>query len=87
LVNPPKFGDYQREELLKEYASLAGIEKYICPHIVRKSGGTELSMQNPKLAQIQLGHKDIKTTYTHYTGPNEKDKQQIDAILNHRRVG
>ena len=43
-------------------------------------------MQNPKLAQIQLGHKDIKTTYTHYTGPNEKDKQQIDVILNHHRV-
>ncbi len=38
-------------------------------------------MQNPKLGQIQLGHKNIKTTLTNYTGPNEKDKQHIDTIL------
>jgi len=71
--------------LLKEYAALAGINKRVSPHIIRKSGGTELSMSNPKLGQIQLGHKNIKTTLTNYTGPNIKDKQNIDRILNPRR--
>ena len=42
-------------------------------------------MKNPKLGQIQLGHKNIKTTLTHYTGPNEKDKERIDDILAPRR--
>ena len=70
--------------ILKEYAAMAGIEKHISPHIFRKSGGTELSMRNPKLGQIQLGHKNIKTTLTNYTGPNTKDKENIDFILNPR---
>ena|GEM_PF-5484045 len=75
--------DYVRK-MLKEYASLAGIKKKIYPHLIRKSAGTELCIQKPKFAQIQLGHKNIKTTLTNYTGPNDNDKQNIDAILNPR---
>jgi len=71
--------------MLKEYAARAGIKKRVTPHIVRKSGGTELSMKNPKLGQIQLGHKSIRTTLTNYTGPNEEDKMQIDEILTPER--
>ena len=67
--------------MLKGYAARAGIDKRITPHIVRKSGGTELSMENPKLGQMQLGHKSIRTTLTNYTGPNEEDKMRIDGIL------
>lgn len=71
--------------MLKEYAALAGVDKRVTPHIVRKSGGTELSMKNPKLGQIQLGHRSIKTTLTNYTGPNEEDKMQINDILTPER--
>ena len=80
-----RIGEDFVRRMLKEYAARAGIKKRISPHIIRKSGGTELSMKNPKLGQIQLGHKNIKTTLTNYTGPNEEDKKNIDIILNPRR--
>ncbi|RLE08955.1 hypothetical protein DRZ78_00065 [Candidatus Aerophobetes bacterium] len=68
-------------DMLKHYATEAGIDKPIYPHLIRKSAGTEIAMINPKLAQIQLGHKSIKTTLDHYTIPNNQDKEQINAIL------
>ncbi len=67
--------------MLKDYALQAGITKPIYPHLLRKSAGTELVMINPKLGQIQLGHKSIKTTLNNYTIPNGQDKEQINAIL------
>jgi len=67
--------------MLKDYASRAGITKRISPHIMRKSGGTELAMKNPKLAQTQLGHRSIRTTLTNYTCPNDDDKKRINDIL------
>lgn len=72
--------DYVRH-MLKDYAARAGIDKPIYPHLMRKSAGTELCLEKPKLAQIQLGHKNIKTTLTNYTGPNEDDKKHIETIL------
>ena len=67
--------------MLKHYAAEAGIDKPIYPHLIRKSAGTELAMVNPKLGQIQLGHKSIKTTLDHYTIPNDADKERINSIL------
>ena len=67
--------------MLKRYAAEAGIDKPIYPHLIRKSAGTEIAMINPKLAQIQLGHKSIKTTLDHYTIPNDADKERINSIL------
>ncbi|MDD3494138.1 MAG: tyrosine-type recombinase/integrase, partial [Candidatus Thermoplasmatota archaeon] len=67
--------------MLKDYAERAGIEKPIYPHMMRKSGGTELTMNNPKLGQIHLGHKSIRTTLDHYSMPDDQDKETINAVI------
>lgn len=67
--------------MLKDYASRAGINKRITCHLMRKSGGTELAMKNPKLAQGQLGHKSPLITLKHYVCPNDDDKRRINDIL------
>ena len=76
-----QFRNYYRILGVDRYASRAGINKRITCHIMRKSGGTELAMENPKLAQAQLGHKSIRTTLTNYTCPNDDDKKRINDIL------
>lgn len=74
----PKF----MQRLVKEYAVRAGITKRVFPYLFRKSGGTEIAMKNPKLAQIQLGHSSVKTTLTNYVIPNKEDKKTIEQYLN-----
>ncbi len=72
---------YWFSNTVKYYAACAGINKNIIPYSFRKSGGTELAMRNPKLAQIQLGHSNPKTTLDHYVIPRKKDKKRIGEIL------
>ena len=70
------------QRLVKEYAVRANINKRVFPYLFRKSGGTEIAMRNPKLAQMQLGHTSIKTTLTNYVIPNKEDKKNIEQYLN-----
>ncbi|MFO8077652.1 MAG: hypothetical protein R6U21_03290, partial [Thermoplasmatota archaeon] len=39
------------------------------------------SMDNVALAQLQLGHKSIKTTTDNYFIPNTKDRKEIEKVL------
>lgn len=77
--------DFMRR-LVKEYAARAGIQKRVFPYLFRKSGGTEIAMKNPKLAQIQLGHSNIKTTLANYVIPNREERKNIEQYLNPDRA-
>jgi len=69
------------QNMVKEYAARAGIKKRVIPYLLRKSGGTELGMKNIGLAQLQLGHKNPKTTLENYFIPNNDDKRVIDTTM------
>lgn len=69
------------QNMVKEYAARAGIKRRVFPYLLRKSGGTELGMKSIGLAQLQLGHKNPKTTLENYFIPNDEDKMTIDAAM------
>lgn len=64
-----KISDRYLREMVKRYATKAGIVKDIHPHSLRHSFGTDLyrDSHNIRLVQKALGHADISTTmiYTH----------------------
>ena len=68
--------------MINHYASLAGIEQHITPHMFRHSFATLLLEQNVDIRYIQkiLGHSSINTTeiYTHVSNVKQKD------ILSHK---
>lgn len=55
------------QEVLKQAAKKAGIEREVHPHLLRHSFATHLLENGTKMEQIQLllGHNDLRTTQTY----------------------
>lgn len=65
---------------LKQAAARAGIRKPISTHVIRKSVGTLMGRENPKLAQLQLGIT-AKVFNAHYNQPLLEDRLAKRNIL------
>lgn len=64
------------ENMVKKYSKLAGIEKKITPHKLRKTYGTELYKQTGDIYLVasSLGHSSVATTTKHYAQQDEINK-------------
>lgn len=72
-----KLSDQSVRFMINRYASLAGIDQHITPHMFRHSFATLLLEQDVDIRYIQkmLGHSSISTTeiYTHVSNTKQKD--------------
>lgn len=72
-----KLSDQSVRNMIIRYATFAGIEQHITPHMFRHSFATLLLEQDVDIRYIQqiLGHSSINTTeiYTHVTSLKQKD--------------
>jgi len=70
------------EELVRNYASLAGINKKVTPHTLRHSFATSLIKKGADIRSVQvlLGHSSITTTQI-YTHVDDKYLQQVHDLL------
>lgn len=72
-----KLSDQSVRFMINRYASLAGIDQHITPHMFRHSFATLLLEQDVDIRYIQkmLGHSSISTTeiYTHVSNSKQKD--------------
>lgn len=61
------------ENLINKYAKLAGINKNITPHKLRKTCGTSLYRETGDIYAVAglLGHKNVATTTKHYATQTE----------------
>lgn len=65
---------------MKQVAACAGVKKKISSHVIRKSAGTLMARENPKLAQEQLGITE-KIFNRHYNQPLLEDRIARRDIL------
>lgn len=70
------------ENLVRDYASLAGIEKKVTPHTLRHSFATTLLMKWADIRSVQalLGHSSITTTQI-YTHISDKYLQKVHSLI------
>ena len=67
-------------QALKDLAELAGIKKRVTTHVLRKSVGTHMGKQNPRLAREQLGIT-AKVFDLHYNQPTVQDRVERRDLL------
>lgn len=65
---------------LKMLAALAEVRKHVTTHIIRKSSGTLMARENPRLAREQLGVTE-KVFEKHYNQPTIKDRMTRRDIV------
>ncbi len=88
--NEPQYSKRSIQEFLKTYAFKAGINKKVCPHLIRHTSITHNleSGTDIRLLQIIAGHQNIKTTcqYTHlsprFISEIKTPLQQIQRLCN-----
>lgn len=66
--------------VLKKVAVFAGVRKEVTTHVIRKSVGTHIGKENPKLAKEQLGITD-EVYERHYNQPTVEDRKQRRDLL------
>lgn len=61
------------ENLIEKYAKLAGIQKKITPHKLRKTFGTSMYRETKDIYVVAgiLGHRNVATTTKHYAAQTE----------------
>lgn len=72
-----QLSDQSVRNMIQRYATLAGVEQHITPHMFRHSFATLLLEEDVDIRYIQqlLGHSSITTTqiYTHVTSKKQRD--------------
>lgn len=70
------------EELVREYARFAGIDKKVTPHTLRHSFATSLLKKGADIRSVQtlLGHSSITTTQI-YTHVDDKFLQEVHKLM------
>jgi site-specific recombinase XerD len=81
-----KLSDRYIQQMVKRYASKAGIEKKISPHTLRHTYATQYHKQTKDIETLRriLGHSDISTTTTYITLANidvENGMKSIKGFL------
>lgn len=65
------------EQLLHEYSDMAGIDKIVTPHVLRRSHATDLYLNGAGLRDVQgaLGHARISTTELYVRLPDKRKRE------------